>query len=977
MRGPKVAAGVAAAVLSVTVAVATPVVHAAVPVPPYGTNDESDGGFRDILPPGTNGLANLVQLGAFLTTGQRPTHNDDQLDMYANLVRATPGMTYNKLGNYFKDSTFGVRPNDIASTVSPRDDVTIARDKQFGVPHIYATTRGGAMYGASYAAAQDRLFFIDVLRHLGRAQLSSFAGGAPGNRAMDQEQWSLAPYTEDDLQRQIDQFDDLYGADGVQLQTDLNDYVAGINAYITQAKLDPTKMPGEYAATNHPLGPEPWKGTDIIATASLVGAIFGKGGGQELGMAQFLQRLQDRFGDADGRQLWSQLAAFDDPDAPTTVKDKAFPYQTPPSKPAKGAEVLPDEGSLKVEPLVVAGTDSGAGGGSGAGAGGGSGSGGAAGGGASASDPASTVTGALQGATGAVTGVVQGAAGAVSGVLGGLATGDPATAVNAAVSGLAQTVGSLGDGLIALPKAQSNALVVSAARSKSGHPLAVFGPQVGYFSPQILMEEDIHAPTIDARGAAFAGVNLFVQLGHGRDYAWSATSAGQDIIDTFAVPTCQDDSHYEFRGQCLPVEVLERKNAWLPNLADQTAPGTQTLRVLRTKLGLVRARGTVEGRPVLFTSLRSTYMHEVDSARGFSDFNDPNKMKSPKDFMKAADKIGYTFNWLYADDQDIAYYNSGANPIRANGTTGQLPMAADKTWKGWNPDTNLATYTPPSQHPQVVNQDWITSWNNKQAKGFAGADSNLFSSVFRSQMLDRQIEKRLPERTSKLDLPGLVDAMEEAGTTDLRGQEDLPLALRVIGNPSDPDLKQAVRTLKSWIKDGTQRRDKDDNGVYEHSDAIRIMDAWWPLWLKAQFRPTLGPTLFATLPHGQDNAPNNHGDHLGSAYQEGWYGYVKKDLDTILKNKVEEPYARTFCGKGDRAACRTALRQSLKAALAVPASQLYSGDATCEKAKRDGDQTCFDAVAFRALGGITQPLIPWINRPTYQQAVEIKGHRPR
>jgi acyl-homoserine lactone acylase PvdQ len=950
MRGPKVAAGVAAAVLSIAVGVPS-AVHAAVPVPPYGTNDDSKGGFHDVLPPGTNGLANLVQLGSFLTTGQRPAHNDDQLSMYSDLAKATPGLKAGDLPKYYKDSTFGVRPNDVGATVTPRPDVTIVRDKAFAVPHIYGTTRAGAMFGAGYAAAQDRLFFIDVLRHLGRAELSSFAGGAPGNRAMDQEQWSLAPYTEDDLQHQIDQFDDLYGPDGVQLQNDLADYVAGINQYIDEAKLDPTKMPGEYAATNHPLGPDTWKGTDIIATASLVGAIFGKGGGQELGMAQFLQRLQDRFGDADGRKLWTQLTAFDDPDAPTTIKDASFPYQTPPKMLAKGAEVLPDEGSLKAEPIIVAGTDA------------------PPAAGASTTAPASTTDPAT-----AVSGVVDGVLGTVNGL-----GGDVGTTVGGIiddVTGLLPTPSGL-DGLISLPKSNSNALVVSAAKSKSGHPLAVFGPQVGYFSPQILMEEDIHAPTIDARGAAFAGINMFVELGHGRDYAWSATSAGQDIIDTFAVPTCQDDLHYEFRGQCLPVDVLERKNAWLPNLADQSAPGSQTLRVLRTKLGIVRARGTVKGRPVLFTSLRSTYMHEVDSARGFSDFNDPNKVRDAKSFMKAADKIGYTFNWLYADDKDVAYYNSGSNPVRAKGTTGQLPMSADNTWKGWDPDTNLADYTPDSQHPQVINQDWITSWNNKQAKGFAGADSNLFSSVFRSQMLDRQIEKRLPDKGSKLDLPGLVDAMEEAGTTDLRGQEDLPLALQVIGKPSDPQLKQAVATLKAWRKAGTQRRDKDGDGVYDNAGAVRIMDAWWPLWMRAEFQPTLGPTLFATLPHGQDNAPNNHGDHLGSAYQEGWYGYAKKDLMTVLGQPVKEPYARTFCGKGDLKACRTALRQSLKQALAVPASELYSGDATCAKAKRDGDQACYDEVSFRALGGITQPLISWINRPTYQQAVEIKGHRPR
>ena len=36
-------------------------------VQPYATNDA--GGFHDVLPPGANGLANGVELAAFLTTG--------------------------------------------------------------------------------------------------------------------------------------------------------------------------------------------------------------------------------------------------------------------------------------------------------------------------------------------------------------------------------------------------------------------------------------------------------------------------------------------------------------------------------------------------------------------------------------------------------------------------------------------------------------------------------------------------------------------------------------------------------------------------------------------------------------------------------------------------------------------------------------------------------------------------------------------
>ena len=86
---------------------------------------------------------------------------------------------------------------------------------------------------------------MDVLRHAGRAELSGFAGGA--NKAMDADVWSIAPYTEADLQVQIDLADDFYGAEGAQLQQDLADYVAGINQFISEARTDATKMPFEYA----------------------------------------------------------------------------------------------------------------------------------------------------------------------------------------------------------------------------------------------------------------------------------------------------------------------------------------------------------------------------------------------------------------------------------------------------------------------------------------------------------------------------------------------------------------------------------------------------------------------------------------------------------------------------------------------------------------------------------------------------------
>jgi hypothetical protein len=74
--------------------------------------------------------------------------------------------------------------------------------------------------------------------------------------------------------------------------------------------------------------------------------------------------------------------------------------------------------------------------------------------------------------------------------------------------------------------------------------------------------------------------------------------------------------------------------------------------------------------------------------------------------------------------------------------------------------------------------------------------------------------------------------------------------------------------------------------------------------------------------------------------------------------------------------CRAALASSLRAALGVDRSKLYD-DAVCAADGKPGNQWCYDAVRFRPLGAVTQPLIHWINRPTYQQANEIQGHRPR
>jgi hypothetical protein len=190
-------------------------------------------------------------------------------------------------------------------------------------------------------------------------------------------------------------------------------------------------------------------------------------------------------------------------------------------------------------------------------------------------------------------------------------------------------------------------------------------------------------------------------------------------------------------------------------------------------------------------------------------------------------------------------------------------------------------------------------------------------------------------------------------------------------------LAAALKKLRAWQRSGAHRIDRDGDGKYDSAAAIQIMDQWWPELVRAEFMPVLGGPLFKEVQNLNElsNDPNNHGQHLGSAWQHGWYGYVIKDLRTLLKQPVRGRYSRVYCGRGSLARCRAALRNSLRAALKIDPAKLYGNDDVCTKAGLAGDQTCFDAIYFRPLGAITQPLIPWQNRPTFQQVVEVQGHR--
>lgn len=377
------------------------------------------GGFLNILPPGQEGVVNGPDQIQSQMTGELPEHVADQLPMYDGILDATPGITANQLTDFYKDASFGVPPDDIGRVYSPTDDVVVIRDASFDVPHIFGETREATMFATGYTTAEDRLFLMDILRHLGRGRLSEFLGASEANQKMDRDQLAVAPYREEDLTAQMVP-QDSFGAAAKQIRADGEAYLAGLNAYVAEARLDPRKRPAEYEALQQL--PTDFVLEDFVAIASLVGGIFGGGGGRELKNFCGTQGIAETLGDEAAQAVFDDLKFNADAEAPTTVARR---FEFPDDLGAVDRDAVPQIDCDTLAPI--------------------------------------------DGGTPSLDDVIEAISGVVPGPLGRTGVAD----------------GPFGPIPLRLSNGASNAVLVAGDRTATGKPLAVFGPQTAYFSPQL------------------------------------------------------------------------------------------------------------------------------------------------------------------------------------------------------------------------------------------------------------------------------------------------------------------------------------------------------------------------------------------------------------------------------------------------------------------------------------------------------------
>jgi acyl-homoserine lactone acylase PvdQ len=540
-----------------------------------------------------------------------------------------------------------------------------------------------------------------------------------------------------------------------------------------------------------------------------------------------------------------------------------------------------------------------------------------------------------------------------------------------------------------LPTVESNAVMVTRQLSATRNALAAMGPQVGYYSPQIFVEYELHGGGIDSEGVSFPGASPWPLIGHGIDFAWSGTSANGDNEDTFVERLCNPDgsaptshsTHYVYKGRCIPFLMRDQSVTTPVAPTDPNPPQTITYRTMRSVHGPVFAFATVHGHPVALTKAKAVDFHELNAAVSFMKLAE-NRATDVRSFIHIMSSFPGTENWFYVDHRNVAFMQSGRYPRHARGTDVDLPYWGDgrADWQRFDPSTYTFRAIPSSHRPRAVNpkDGFIISWNQKEAIGWRKGPTEWSNGpVHHAMILQNRLFDQVRREGGHVDLTGLTRAVNLAATTDLRGEDVYPWMREVIGHAGGLDGR-LLRILDQWHRSGSNRLDSNGDNVYDHSAAVALMDAWWPIFVAREFQPALGKSLFDTV---RDRVLG-FGD-----FGWDWASQVQKDLRSVLGRPEKDRDSQIYCGgprpqptsraalSRARDACRRVLLRTLDSAYRSVAAQQGDDPSKWKVHALCQDPSTCDEIVPNTAGAVDTPPFPWQNRGTYHQVVVVPHHR--
>ena len=483
-----------------------------------------------------------------------------------------------------------------------------------------------------------------------------------------------------------------------------------------------------------------------------------------------------------------------------------------------------------------------------------------------------------------------------------------------------------------LDREASNFLIADGSVSASGSNLAVMGPQLGYYYPEIVMQIHLSAPGIEAQGAAVPGLGMYLLLGRTPNYAWSLTSASHDVRDVFAEVLCNPDGseptresrHYEFKGQCIAFEIFDAG----------TLNGDPVIYPVSVH-GPMLGTATVNGKPIALTRKRSTFGRDALNLAGLKDMTEGDA-STPEAFYKSANKFGFTFNWGYMSRSNTAFFSSGFLPERAPGLDRVLPTNGngDYEWQG---------FLGQAAHPHSIGgpSGRLLNWNNQSAPGFMHGDGTPYGSIHRVQLFDQW-----PDR---VDLAGVVGIMNRSATEDERSPA-WPVVSEVLDGSEAPSqlAEEVVALLDAWVADDAPRLDADDDGFNDDA-GYAIMQALWEPLASEVMRPVFGDLT------GSLNSIRRLGGNNGSSF-------IQTDLSTLLGKEPPGQFNLLYCGGGDLDTCRESLWLIV---------ELVSEELAIEFGNNDPNTWLPEATTISFTPGLIPNTMRGTSRPTFQQVLEF------
>ncbi len=236
----------------------------------------------------------------------------------------------------------------------------------------------------------------------------------------------------------------------------------------------------------------------------------------------------------------------------------------------------------------------------------------------------------------------------------------------------------------------SNEMALAPSKTKSGKPIAVIDPHLGFYGPMRFYEARVYGGKIAMTGTAVTGLPM-ISLGHSETVSVAMTTGGPDTADVF-VETLNPDNpaQYKVDGQWRNGEIDEIAIRVKEKDGDI---GTWSQKILHTHHGPCVVQKDGKGY-----ALALSYANEIGLADQMFKLYAAKTIDEVKQALAMAQLMPQNV-MVACITGDIYYQRTGRVPIRPNHVNCQRPIPGDDSkndWQGIHPTSDLVQITNPA-----------------------------------------------------------------------------------------------------------------------------------------------------------------------------------------------------------------------------------------------------------------------------------------